>query len=137
MESSPFGAREAFEALLGRLGGERRLVTAIAERPAGEQGASGAHVRYFDVVSTDHAGAHVEHAVLVSKEATLLERRVLQLLTSQGCAVPPVYLADVTSNTPLPVYMPYLEARPAADLGHPASPLTLAIADSLAAIHTA
>lgn len=113
------------------------MVTSIHERPAGDQGASGAHIRYFDVTSTQRRGAREHHDVLVSKDASLFERRVLQLLTSQGCAVPPVYLTDVTSDTRVPVYMPYLEAHPAQALGHPESPLTRAIADGLAAIHAA
>ena len=129
-------AHPAFEELLYQIHRERRSILEIQERPHGSQGESGSQVRYFNVTSTDPQSA-VHQDPLVTKAATLLERRVLHLLSSQGCAVPPVGIPDVTSDERVLVYMPYLEARPPLDLGHPASPLTRSIADGLAGIHAA
>jgi len=129
-------AHPAFEQLLYQIHGERRSVLDIQERPNGAQGESGSQVRYFNVTNTDPQGA-VHQDPLVTKATTLLERRILHLLSSQGCAVPPVAIPNVTSDERMLVYMPYLEARPPLDLGHPASPLTRSIADGLAEIHAA
>lgn len=136
MSTDSLETRLAFEHLLHQLTHDQRVVLAIHEQPAGPQGASGAQIRYFDVTSTDPRGAPY-HDTLVTKEATLRERRILRLLTDQGCAVPPVYLPDVTTDARMPVYMPLLAARPAFEMGHPASPLTHAIAVGLAGIHAA
>jgi hypothetical protein len=88
------------------------------------------------VTSRDPGGA-LHQETLVTKEATPLERRVLKLLAGQGCAAPPVYIPGADSEERAPVYMPFLEPRPALDLGHPNSPLTRSIADGLAGIHAA
>ncbi len=136
MTTDPRATRQACERLLNQLTGYPRVVVTVQEQPAGLQGASGSLIRYYDVTSTNSQGAYY-HETLVSKDASLFERRILRLLTDQGCAVPPVYMPDFTSDARLPVYMPYLEARPAYALGHPASPLTHAIADGLAGIHAA
>lgn len=106
------------------------------DEQAGPQGASGSRIRYFDVTSANPHGA-ISQDVLVTKDASLLERRLLDLLARQGCAVPPVYVPDVNSDARLPVYMPYLAERPRLDFGHPASPLTQSIAEGLAGIHAA
>jgi hypothetical protein len=127
---------DAFENLLHQIYGTRRVVETIQEQPGGAQGASGSQVCYFNVTSTDPQGT-THHDRLVTKAASLLERRILELLARQGCAVPPVYIPDVTSEGRAPVYMPYLEARPALDMGHPFSPLTRSIAEGLAGIHAA
>ena len=127
---------DAFEHLLHQIHGAHCVIETIQEQPGGPQGASGSQVRYFNVTSTDPQGvAHQDR--LVTKAASLLERRILELLSLQGCAVPPVYIPDVTSEGRAPVYMPYLEARPPLDLGHPFSPLTRSIAEGLAGIHAA
>lgn len=128
--------RAAFEQLLFQIHAEPRTILEISEQPGGLQGASGSQVRYFDVTSADPQGA-VHQEALVTKSASLLERRVLQLLSSQGCAVPPVVIQDGSRDERAPIYMPFLEARPALDLGHPSSPLTYSIADGLAGIHAA
>jgi hypothetical protein len=88
------------------------------------------------VTSTNRLGA-VFQDVVVTKNASLLERRILALLASQGCAVPPVVVSDVTTDGPMLVYMPYLAERPPHDVGHPSSPLTQSIAEGLAGIHAA
>jgi hypothetical protein len=44
---------------------------------------------------------------------------------------------DVVTDARRPLYMPYVAARPPLDMGHPASPLTRAIAAGLAGIHAA
>jgi hypothetical protein len=129
-----FESRADFEQLLCEIHGEHRVILEIQERPDGPQGYSGSQVCYFTVENKDpHGATHQDD--LVTKSATLLERRVLQLLSSQGCAVPPVVIPDVTGDGRSLIYMPFLEARPPLDLGHPQSPLTYAIADGLAKIH--
>lgn len=126
----------AFAQLLQRVHGEKRRVLHVEEQPGGEQGASGSQVRYWTVTSSDPRGdTHGE--TLVTKDATPLERQVVQLLWSQGCAVPPVYIPDPDGEARAPIYMPFLEPRPSLDLGHPDSPLTRSIADGLAGIHVA
>ena len=136
LEPYPPEAHTAFEHLLQLIHGEHRSILECQAQPAGAQGASGAQIRYFTVTSTDAHGA-VHQDTLVTKAATLLERRVVQLLSSQGCAVPPVWIPDLTNEERAPIYMPYLEPRPPLDLGHPASPLTRSVADGLAQIHVA
>jgi aminoglycoside phosphotransferase (APT) family kinase protein len=126
----------AFEELLYQIHDEHRLIRDIHEQPHGSQGASGSQVRYFNVTNTDpQGGVHQDH--LVTKSASRLERRVLHLLSSQGCAVPPVVIPNMAGDERALVYMPYLEARPPLDLGHPESPLTHSIAEGLAGIHAA
>jgi aminoglycoside phosphotransferase (APT) family kinase protein len=88
------------------------------------------------VANTDPRGM-LHQDPLVTKSASLLERRVLSLLSGQGCAVPPVIVPNVTEDERMPVYMPFLEPRPPLDLGHPDSRLTYSIADGLAGIHAA
>lgn len=127
---------QAFEDLLCQLSDRPRRVVSLREQLPGPQGASGAAIRYYDVTSTDASGA-LYHDVLVTKDANLFERRVLHLLVEQTCAVPPVVLSDITTDERLPIYMPYLEARPPLDLGHPTSPLTCSVAAGLAGIHAA
>ena len=136
MEPYPPEVQARFEHLLQLIHGERRHIQEVQAQPAGAQGASGALVHYFTATSTDPYGV-VHQETLVTKAATLLERRVVQLLSSQGCAVPPVWIPDLTSAERAPIYMPYLEPRPPLDLGHPASPLTRSVADGLAQIHVA
>jgi hypothetical protein len=129
-------SRTAFAHLLATITGEPREIMTVTEQPPGPQGASGSRIRYFEVISVDPRGGRCTD-LLVTKDASLLERRILALLSAQGCAVPPVYLPDVTTEGRMPVYMPYLAERPPLDLGHPASPLTATIADGLAGIHAA
>jgi hypothetical protein len=129
-------ARQAVAQLLEQIHGETRTLLSVDEQPLGEQGASGAQVRSYQVRSADAAGAiHTDR--VVTKAATTLERRILHLLASQGCAVPPVIIPAVSGEERALVYMPFLAARPPLDLGHPDSPLTHAIADGLAGIHAA
>jgi hypothetical protein len=128
--------QHAFELLLGQIYGVRRNVTRLQEQLNGAQGESGSQVRYFDVTSTDPAGG-VYQDTLVTKAAVRFERQILQLLSDQHCAVPPVYTPDVTSDGRALVYMPYLDTRPPYDLGHPSSPLTYSVANGLAGIHAA
>ncbi|MBN1402700.1 MAG: hypothetical protein JXA74_17800 [Anaerolineae bacterium] len=128
--------RENIERFLQQLCGVRRSIVSIRERPAGAQGYSGSQVRYYDVRSRDPQG-RTHHETVVSKAACLLERRILRLLADQRCAVPPVYIPDLTGDRRAPVYMPYLDPLPALYAGHRCSPITLSIADGLAGIHAA
>lgn len=126
----------AFEQLLEQIYGERRMIMDIQEQTGGPQGFSGSQVCYFNVTSKDSQGT-VHHDSLVTRSASLTERRVLHLLSSQGCAVPPVVIPNMMNEERRLVYMPFLNARPALDLGHPFGLLTYSIADGLAKIHTA
>jgi aminoglycoside phosphotransferase (APT) family kinase protein len=127
--------RQGFAAVLARIYERPQRVVHVVER-AGAQGASGARLRYFRVVSVDALG-RISADDLVVKPARLLERRILRLLAEQRRAVPPLALPDGEADEPAPVVMPFLEQRPPLDLGHPRSSLTRAIADGLAGIHAA
>lgn len=128
--------RQAFEQLLHQIYGERRVLVDIQEQPDGPQGFSGSQICYFTLTSEDPQGA-IHNDSVVTKSASLLERRVLHQLSSQGCAVPPVVILEITSDESRRIYMPFLEVRPPFDLGHPLSPLTHSMADGLAGIHAA
>ncbi len=127
-------SHSAFEQLLYQIYGERRIVVDTQEQCNGQQGFSGSQVSYFTVTTKDTQGK-VHQDSLVTKSAALLERQVLHLLSSQGCAVPLVVIPNITHDEPQLIYMPFLSARPPLDLGHPMSPLTYSIADALARIH--
>ena len=119
---------------LSALHGESLSPVEIVERAGGEQGYSGSAIRYYDVTSRDVRGA-LRRETVVSKDAVLLERRILEHLSARGCAVPPLYMPDPIREGRAPVYMPYLEARLPDDSRHPWSPTTLTVADGLAGIH--
>lgn len=122
--------------LLAKMHGESRDIQDIHEQGDGPQGYSGSRIRYFDVTNRDARGVlHTDR--VVSKTAVLFERRVLGLLSSRNCAVPHVVLPDSLAEERLPVFMPFLEARPPFDAGHPESPITLSVAEGLAGIHAA
>ena len=126
---------DGIQHVLGEIHAAPQHVISITEQD-GEQGASGSPVRYYAVVSEDAAGQRQQNCIVV-KHATLLERRIVQRLHEQGCAVPPVYVPDTITEGYLPIYMPFLEARHPLDAGHPDSPLTRSVADGLAGIHAA
>jgi len=122
--------------LLERMHGEPREVTRMRERVGGQQGYSGSRIGYYEVESRDARGmAHSD--LVVTKDAVLHERRVLDLLSRKGCAVPPLVVEDLSFDGRSLVYMPFMASRPELDLGHPKSPMTLAVAEGLAGIHAA
>jgi len=124
--------RKGFERLLLEIEGKTQRIVKIDQRQQGQQGASGSQVNYYDVFCDD-GSAHT----LVTKAAMLLERRIVNHLASQKCAVPPVYIPDVTSEGRALIFMPFLENRPTQDLSHFQSLLTQSVADGLAGIHAA
>jgi aminoglycoside phosphotransferase (APT) family kinase protein len=65
-----------------------------------------------------------------------LERRLVGHLSQQGCAVPPVVIADANQAGRAPIVMPYLEARPPTGELY-GSPITQSMADGLAGLHAA
>ncbi len=136
MAEAPAELWTQIEGFLSQLAQERRVVTDVRERSEGPQGYSGSQIRYYDVLSRDPQG-RIRHDAVVSKNAVLLERRILALLAEQGCAVPPLYLPDGASDGRAPVYMPHLEPLPPSTGGHPPSAVTLSVADGLAGIHAA
>src|SRR5262245_49125491 len=111
--------RPGFERLLLEVEGRPRRIAKIEQREQGRQGASGSQVNYYSVFCEDGS----QHT-LVTKAATLLERRIVNLLSTQKCAVPPVYIPDVISEGRALIFMPFLEDRPPGDLSHFQSPLT-------------
>lgn len=123
---------DGFEQLLLEIEGAPKRVVKIDQRQHGPQGASGSQVNYYEVACEDG----VQHT-LVTKSASLLERRIVNLLSSQKCAVPPVYIPDVTSEGRALIFMPFLHERPPQDLSHFQSALTQSVADGLAGIHIA
>ena len=83
----------------------------VARRATGEQGFSGATLRYFDVTYTQ-AGA-VGRATLVIKDAPLLERRIQAWLGDRGLPVAFGYAPDLMTDAVLPLCMQYIADAPA------------------------
>lgn len=124
--------RDGFERLLLEIEDTPQRVFRIEQQQPGPQGASGSQVNYYEVTG-ENGTTHT----LVTKAATLLERRIVHLLSAQKCAVPPVYIPDMTNEGRALIFMPFLEDRPPQDLSHFQSPLTQSVADGLAGIHAA
>jgi hypothetical protein len=115
---------DAVEALLERIHGSPADAIEIQDQPDGPQGASGSRITYYRVASSFGEDR------IVTKDAPQLERRALRLLSDQGCAVPPMAIADVEVEGRALVAMPYLEERRGNEHGQ-------SVADGLAAIHAA
>lgn len=126
--------RAPFEMLLTRIHGEVRRPTGIQEG-TGAQGASSSRIRYFRVSSEGPSGARTDD--LVAKDAPLLERRVLTLLSEQGCAVPPVQIAEAGADGRGTVIMPHTDAQPAGAFARYLHPFTRSAARALSGIHAA
>jgi hypothetical protein len=124
------------EQLLCSIYKEPREVVEIIKQSGGQQGFSGSLIEYYSVNHCDQQGK-MQKDVIVTKEAVLFERRVLHLLSSYGCAVPPLIIPDITKDQRDLIYMPYLNDCPPLDHGHHDSPLTHSIAEGLAGIHSA
>lgn len=102
---------------------------ALQPRAGGAQGFSGATLRYYDA-SYEQAGTTDEIAV-VTKPASLTERRVLAWLVERGLPVPRYYAPDLTTDTPLLVALEHAGEAP------PQGDRTEVAARALAAIHHA
>lgn len=124
------------ERFLGQLYGEHRIVTTLEERSSEPQGWSGSQIRYYRVTNRDLQG-NIHQDMVVSKNAVLLERHILQMLSAQQCAVPCNHIADMIDEGRALIYMPYLDPLPPHHTGHAEHPLTLSIAKGLAGIHAA
>ncbi|HEY3079294.1 MAG TPA: phosphotransferase [Chloroflexota bacterium] len=127
---------EEIAALLALVHGEPREVERVDEEPPGPQGGSGSRLGYYRVTSRDAGGGRHEERI-VTKEAPQIERRVLRLLTEQGCAVPPMVVGDVEAEGRATVFMPYLEQRPSRGGGGPRGPWAQSVAEGLAGVHAA
>ena len=127
-----------FRKLLTRIHGAPQLhIESIQEQPRPHQGASGAVVRLYRVRWRAAAGVQGEER-LVSKHASLKERRVVLLLDSQEQAVPPVLCPTPDASGRAPLLMPCVRSRPLNKiLGDPYVPLTQQVAQGLAGIHAA
>ena len=127
-----------FRQLLTRIHGAPQLhLESIHEQPRPHQGASGAAVRLYRVRWRSAAGVQGEER-LVCKNASLKERQVVQLLDSQGQAVPLVLCPTPDASGRAPLLMSYARRRPLhLTLGDPNVPLTQQVAQSLARIHAA
>ncbi|MCE2488811.1 MAG: aminoglycoside phosphotransferase family protein [Anaerolineae bacterium] len=114
-------------------------VESIRELPLPHQGASGAEVRLVRVRWRCDTGAHGEERLAI-KQASLKERRILQLLNEQGQAVPPALSppSAVDSVDRAPLLMPFARSRPMDRvLGDPNAPMTQQVARGLARLHAA
>ena len=129
-------SRQHIAQMLCNIYNEPREVVDIIEQSNGQQGCSGSLIGYYSVNSCDRHGK-MHNDTIVTKSAVLFERKVLHLLSSYGCAVPPLIIPDVTNDKRDLVYMPYLNDRPPLDSGHHDNPLTHSIAKGLAGIHSA
>lgn len=102
---------------------------AVHPHEGGEQGYSGAVLRYYDVAYSDDGAAR--QTTLVIKDAPLVERRTLAWLGEQGLAVPANHSADLTTAASAPVCMEYAGDPPAEENR------AAAVARALAGIHHA
>ncbi|MBX3084390.1 MAG: phosphotransferase [Anaerolineae bacterium] len=122
----------AFERLLYQMHGTYHRVVSAEQQPDAPQGASGSQINFYRVVSQD-AHAPLRYDDLVTKNASLRERRIYDLLRMQGSAVPPIYIPDLVSEDRALIYMPYMEECSWRDDN--ASAARLSAADGLAKIH--
>lgn len=114
--------------IAARVGTEVRI-SAIRPRIAGEQGHSGAALRYYDVTFMAFGGQR--QITLVTKEAARSERQLLTWLSAQRLPVPDSHTCDLTTAAPTPICMEYLsDSAPGDNRVH-------AVARALAAIHHA
>ncbi len=120
-----------FQNLLTEIYGESISIEQIERQDYGEQGASGCKVCYYKVHFIRGSG-QLESKQMISKEAYLLERRVLALLCEQQQAVPPTFISNFSSNKSL-FYQQY--ADPQITGQGPFDPITKAYARALARIH--
>ena len=106
-------------------------VISAEQQPDAPQGASGSQINMYRVTSQD-AHAPLRQHVIVTKNASLLERQIYGLLHRQRCAVPPSYIPDLVSGDRALIYLPYLDECSWAD-----RTLTPSVAEALASIHAA
>ncbi len=118
---------EAITAWIRTQHGEGVHLLAVQPHTSGEQGYPGATLRYYDV---DYTLRNVtERAVLVTKEASLVERRTLAWLNRRDLPAPFSHTTDLETDAPVLVYLEYA-GDPAPTEGH-----VQGVARSLAAIH--
>ncbi len=76
--------------------GSGTTIAALRERTDGAQGYSGAILRYYDV---SYAGPRGHEAIaIVTKDATLTERRLLMWLGARGLPVPASYAPNIVTS---------------------------------------
>jgi len=101
--------------------------------PGGEQGYSGATVRYYDVRFAPAAGA-LDHVHLITKDGALRERRVLARLGAQGHpTIPFSHTLDLTTDAPALFCQQHVGSQRAGA----APDFVPQVAEGLAAIHCA
>lgn len=114
--------------LLARYGPATRLIAAHP-REGGEQGYSGATLRYYDVDYL-HVG-ETRQTALVIKDAPLAERLTLTWLDQRGLPVPASHSAELTTQALAPICMECVGDPP------PATGRAVPVARALAAVHYA
>ncbi|HZG67640.1 MAG TPA: aminoglycoside phosphotransferase family protein [Herpetosiphonaceae bacterium] len=99
---------QLFEQTLQRFVTPSAHVVHIEELPSGSQGYSGSNVRHFAVAYKDARG-DCRSTRLVTKDAPLLERRILAYLSNQGHAhIPFSSTLDLTTDAPALVCQRYI-----------------------------
>ncbi len=88
-------AEGAITAALVAWHGDGTAITALHERMGGAQGYSGATLRYYDVGYAGPQG--LGERALVTKDATLIERRLLAWLGAHKLPVPASYAPDLST----------------------------------------
>jgi hypothetical protein len=86
-----------FEKFLSQIYDEPISVEKIEQQSDGEQGASGCEIRYYKV-HFRRDSKQLETKQMISKEALVLERRILALLCEQKQAVPPTFIPNISSE---------------------------------------
>jgi len=118
------GTRTLIDAMITALVAPDATRVEIRRREGGEQGFSGATLRYYDVTycRQDEAGA----MSLVIKDAPLHERRTHMWLNTHGLPVPLSYTRDLTTDAPAPLCMQFIEGKPTSAERGQIAPHTLA-----------
>ncbi len=106
-------------------------VEKIEQQSDGEQGESGCEICYYKVHLTRDP-KQLETKEMISKEALLLERRILALLCEEKQAVPPTFIPNISSERSR---FCQIYADPQIEGHGPFDPVTKAYAYALVRIH--
>jgi aminoglycoside phosphotransferase (APT) family kinase protein len=136
-EHHPELDKRAVCALMAKILGEPSSLQSVKQENNGPQGASGAQVNYF-TATVQCADDEPLLQRFITKDASLRERKVLQLFNAQGQAIPHTVVPDSNSPGRFLVYQEFTDDRTPGNMeakrGHQ---FTVDTAEALASIHAA